>query len=46
MCLYDLDLFDGEAVMYVLQTHPRIFVSGMIITNPHYVPRPQFLGNV
>jgi hypothetical protein len=46
MCLYDLDLFDGEAVMYVLQTHPRIFVSGMIITNPHYVPRPQFLGSV
>jgi hypothetical protein len=46
MCLYDLDLFDGEAVMYVLQTHPRIFVSGMIITNPHYVPRPQFLGSL
>ena len=46
MCLYDLDLFDGEAVMYVLQTHPRIFVSGMIITNPHYIPRRQFPGSV
>ena len=46
MCLYDLDLFDGEAVMYVLQTHPRIFVSGMIITNPYYIPARQFLGSL
>ena len=46
MCLYDLDLFDGEAVMYVLQTHPRIFVSGMIITNPYYIPRRRFPGSV
>jgi len=46
MCLYDLDLFDGEAVMYVLQTHPRIFVNGMIIPNPHYVPTRQFLDNL
>ena len=45
MCLYDLDLFDGEAVMYVLQTHPKIFVNGMIITNPRYIPRQQFLGS-
>jgi len=45
LCLYDLDLFDGEAVMYVLQTHPRICVSGLIITNPNYIPRRQFLGN-
>jgi MEDS: MEthanogen/methylotroph, DcmR Sensory domain len=46
MCLYDLDLFDGEMVMYVLKTHPRIFVNGMIITNPHYIPARQFLGSV
>jgi hypothetical protein len=46
MCLYDLDLFDGEMVMYVLKTHPRIFVNGMIITNPHYIPARQFPGSV
>ena len=44
MCLYDLDLFDGEMVMYVLKTHPRIFVNGMIITNPYYIPASQFPG--
>lgn len=44
MCLYDLDLYDGETVMYVLRTHTRIFVNGLIITNPYYIPKRQFLG--
>jgi MEDS: MEthanogen/methylotroph, DcmR Sensory domain len=46
LCLYNLDLFDGELVMYVLQTHPRIFVNGLIITNPHYIPARQFLASL
>ena len=46
MCLYNLDLFDGELVMYVLQTHPRIFVNGLIITNPYYIPARQFLASL
>lgn len=46
MCLYDLDLFDGQAVMYVLKTHPRIYVNGLIIPNPHFVPTRQFLGEL
>ena len=44
MCLYNLDLYDGETVMYVLRTHTRIFVNGLIITNPYYIPRRQFIG--
>ena len=43
-CLYDLDMFDGETVMYVLRTHTRIFVNGLIITNPYFIPKRQFLG--
>ena len=35
-CLYDLDLFDGTAVMHVLRTHPRVYVNGILIGNPHY----------
>jgi hypothetical protein len=35
-CLYDLDLFDGDTVMYVLRTHPRVYVNGIVIRNPHY----------
>jgi hypothetical protein len=44
MCLYNLDLYDGETVMYVLRTHTRIFLNGLIITNPYYLPKRQFLG--
>jgi MEDS: MEthanogen/methylotroph, DcmR Sensory domain len=44
MCLYNLDQFSGELVAYVLQTHPRIFVNGIIIPNPYYVPAHEFLG--
>jgi hypothetical protein len=44
MCLYNLDLYDGETVMYVLRTHTRIFVNGLIITNPYYISKRQFLG--
>ena len=35
-CLYDLDQFDGAAVMHVLRTHPRVYVNGILIGNPHY----------
>jgi hypothetical protein len=30
--------------MYVLRTHTRIFLNGLIITNPYYIPKRQFLG--
>ena len=46
LCLYNLDLFGGETVMYVLKTHPRIFVNGMIIANPYYIPARQFPGSL
>jgi hypothetical protein len=35
-CLYDLDQFDGGTVMHVLRTHPRVYVNGILIDNPHY----------
>ena len=42
ICLYSLDRFDGELLVKALQTHPRIFVNGMIIDNPYYVPIREF----
>ena len=30
--------------MYVLRTHPRIYVNGIVITNPHYTPADQLPG--
>jgi hypothetical protein len=46
MCLYDLDQWAGELVMSVLKTHPRIFVNGLVLNNPYYVPLRQFLGSL
>jgi hypothetical protein len=46
MCLYDLDQWAGELIMSVLKTHPRIFVNGLILDNPYYVPLHQFLGSL
>ena len=28
--------FDGAAVMHVLRTHPRVYVNGILLGNPHY----------
>jgi hypothetical protein len=39
-CLYDLGLFDGNTVMYVLRTQPRVYVNGILIGNPHYRAAP------
>jgi hypothetical protein len=44
MCLCDLDLFDGEAAMRVLRTHPWIHINGIIVPNSHCIPTWQFLG--
>ena len=46
MCLYDLDQWAGELIMSVLKTHPRIFVNGLILNNPYYVPLHQFIGSL
>jgi hypothetical protein len=43
-CLYDLDLFDGETVMYVLRTHPSIYVNGVVLVNPYYVQAEELLA--
>jgi MEDS: MEthanogen/methylotroph, DcmR Sensory domain len=43
-CLYDLDQFDGDTVMYVLRTHPRVYVNGIVIDNPHYTQADQLPG--
>lgn len=46
MCLYDLALYDGDLVMYVLKTHTKLFVNGLIINNPYYLSKTQFLAEL
>ncbi len=44
MCVCNVDLFGGEAVVHVLKTHPRVYINGFIIPNSHYILAHQFLG--
>ncbi|GAB3354753.1 MULTISPECIES: MEDS domain-containing protein [Amycolatopsis] len=37
LCLYDLDLFNGEVVVNIVKTHPLVFIQGMLVENPYYV---------
>ena len=46
MCLYDLDQWAGELIMSVLKTHPRIFVNGLVLSNPYSLPVRQFLATL
>jgi hypothetical protein len=44
LCLYDLDRFDGEILVDVLKTHPKVLVGGTMLENPYYVEPEEFLA--
>jgi len=38
LCLYDLERFtDGQVLMGLLRTHPKVLMSGQLLENPWYV---------
>jgi hypothetical protein len=38
LCLYDLERFtDGQILMEMLKTHPKVLMSGQVLENPWYV---------
>jgi MEDS: MEthanogen/methylotroph, DcmR Sensory domain len=45
LCLYDLDLFNGEVVVNVVKTHPQVLIQGILIENPYYVEPDEYLGS-
>jgi hypothetical protein len=36
LCLYDLERFGGGFMVDLLRTHPKLFMGGLILENPHY----------
>ncbi|MGF1664929.1 MAG: MEDS domain-containing protein [Acidimicrobiia bacterium] len=45
LCLYDLEQFtDGQVLIDILHTHPKVLMSGMVVDNPWYVEPDQFLA--
>jgi hypothetical protein len=45
ICVYDLNRFNGSAVIDVLRTHPYTIVDGVLRENPYYVPPEALLGS-
>jgi MEDS: MEthanogen/methylotroph, DcmR Sensory domain len=38
LCLYDLEQFtDGEVLIEILRTHPKVLISRMVLDNPWYI---------
>ena len=37
LCLYDLDQFNGEVLIGILETHPLVLLAGMVMENPYYI---------
>lgn len=44
LCLYDLDRFNGEVLVDILKTHPKVLVGGMVLDNPYYLEPEEFLA--
>jgi hypothetical protein len=46
LCLwrYVLRRFSGELLVYVLKTHPKVLLGGMVLDNPYYLEPDEFLA--
>ncbi|USX53798.1 MEDS domain-containing protein [Lentzea sp. HUAS12] len=41
LCFYDLDLFDGDVIVPMVNAHPQIWMTGVLLDNPyHQQPLP------
>jgi signal transduction histidine kinase/ActR/RegA family two-component response regulator len=46
LCLYDLDQFNGEVLIGILETHPLVLLAGMVIENPFYIEPDHLLTEI
>jgi hypothetical protein len=44
LCIYDVDSIDGEIIVGVLRTHPKMAMSGTVVDNPFFIQPEEFLG--
>lgn len=41
-CMYDLDRFDGDVIVPIVRAHPRVWMNGVVLTNPYYMRSEHF----
>lgn len=47
LCLYDLERFtDGQVLMGLLRTHPKVLLSGQLLDNPWYTAPDVYLADM
>jgi DcmR-like sensory protein len=47
LCLYDMERFtDGQLLMGLLRTHPKVLLSGQILDNPWYTDPDEYLAEM
>jgi len=46
LCMYDLSLVGGSAVLSAMRTHPVAIVGGVLQQNPFYVPPEQIMEEI
>ena len=45
LCLYDLEQFsDGQILLEIMRTHPKVLLSGQLLDNPWYVEPDEYLA--
>lgn len=45
LCLYDLERFsDGQVLLELLRTHPKVLLSGQLLDNPWYIEPDEYLA--
>lgn len=44
LCLYDLDQFNGEVLIGILESHPLVLLAGMVTKNPYYIEPDKILS--
>lgn len=44
VCQYDVNLFDGGAILDILRVHPVIISRGQLVENPLYIGPDEFLA--
>jgi hypothetical protein len=47
LCLYDLERFtDGQVLMGLLRTHPKVLLSGQLLENPWFTEPDEYLADL
>jgi DNA-binding CsgD family transcriptional regulator len=45
LCQYDLQRFDPDIILQVLETHPKVLLNGCLLDNFYYIPPEDYLSD-